>query len=264
MMNSATSVPGSATMVLGKSSILFRITWRRVTKTPGGWMCLRMGHPLSTLIILISNGILLFRRPRFSRKTRSVLPVLGDLYGNVLEREETLLGPRFDEAGFFLRYYEHKIPLDPASYGFLLDECLERIVRVLGQQHESIAEIETHPVAPKVAPADNMAPPTWADGAGGSPRPPPEATFPGSGVRRGRRDGGGRRHRPSGHGGRALIAVDRFPPAPLVALATGAAWPGRGPRCSRPTALAGLSLRLGHAAGNLEIDSTRPRCAACR
>ena len=38
--------------------------------------------------------------------------MLGDLYGNVLENGELSVG--LDETGFFLRYYERKIPLDPS------------------------------------------------------------------------------------------------------------------------------------------------------
>ncbi len=99
----------------------------------------------------------------FLQENKVLLPVLGDLYGNVLERGELSLG--LDEAGFFLRYYEHKIPLDPASYGFLLDECLERMVRDLGQQHESIVEIEQASQLVRTI-------------------PPAVATEPGNGIRR--------------------------------------------------------------------------------
>jgi (1->4)-alpha-D-glucan 1-alpha-D-glucosylmutase len=76
----------------------------------------------------------------FLQENKVLLPVLGDLYGNALERGELILG--LDETGFFVRYYERKIPLDPASYGTVLDACLDRMVRDIGQEHVAIAEIE--------------------------------------------------------------------------------------------------------------------------
>ena len=49
-----------------------------------------------------------------------LLPILGDQYGVVLERGELCLA--FDAArGYFtLNYHEHRMPIDPASYGALL------------------------------------------------------------------------------------------------------------------------------------------------
>ncbi len=50
-----------------------------------------------------------------------LLPILGDQYGIVLERGEIV--PQFDAASgsFALRYYEHLLPLDPATYPLLLE-----------------------------------------------------------------------------------------------------------------------------------------------
>ena len=76
----------------------------------------------------------------FLQDNRILLPVLGNLYGNVLENGELSVG--LDETGFFLRYYERKIPLDPGSYGWILDVCLERVRHDLGAGHPAAAEIE--------------------------------------------------------------------------------------------------------------------------
>lgn len=76
----------------------------------------------------------------FLQDDKVLLPILGDLYGNILERRELSLG--IDETGFFLRYYERKIPLDPASYGGILDVCLERILKEYPEQREATAELE--------------------------------------------------------------------------------------------------------------------------
>ncbi len=67
-------------------------------------------------------------RPRtskaaFLQENRVLLPILGDLYGNVLENQELTL--KLDESGFYVRYYEMKLPVDPGSYGVVLDRCEE-------------------------------------------------------------------------------------------------------------------------------------------
>jgi (1->4)-alpha-D-glucan 1-alpha-D-glucosylmutase len=56
---------------------------------------------------------------------RVLLPILGDQYGLVLERGELQLA--FDpQRGFFtLRYFEHTLPIDPASYAALLRRALQ-------------------------------------------------------------------------------------------------------------------------------------------
>jgi (1->4)-alpha-D-glucan 1-alpha-D-glucosylmutase len=77
----------------------------------------------------------------FLQDNKVLLPILGDLYGNVLERGELSLG--IDESGFFLRYYEHKIPLDPASYEDILDVWLSHMIGEQAQQKETIAELDS-------------------------------------------------------------------------------------------------------------------------
>jgi (1->4)-alpha-D-glucan 1-alpha-D-glucosylmutase len=76
----------------------------------------------------------------FLQENKVLLPVLGDLYGNVLERGELTLG--LDETGFWVRYYERQLPLDPASYGPLLEACRECVARELGPDHVAVAEME--------------------------------------------------------------------------------------------------------------------------
>jgi len=76
----------------------------------------------------------------FLQENRVLLPVLGDLYGNALKRGRLVLA--LDETGFFLRYFERKFPLDPKSYGTILEVCLEHLERSLGREHASIAALE--------------------------------------------------------------------------------------------------------------------------
>jgi (1->4)-alpha-D-glucan 1-alpha-D-glucosylmutase len=54
-------------------------------------------------------------------RERIVLPILGDLYGHVLENREFSL--KLDEKGFFVRYFDHRLPLDPKSYRLVLEQC---------------------------------------------------------------------------------------------------------------------------------------------
>jgi (1->4)-alpha-D-glucan 1-alpha-D-glucosylmutase len=56
---------------------------------------------------------------------RLVLPLLGRHYGAALEAGE--LVPDYDEDGFVIRYHEHTLPLDPRSWGFILERVAERL-----------------------------------------------------------------------------------------------------------------------------------------
>ncbi|HEX9760367.1 MAG TPA: malto-oligosyltrehalose synthase, partial [Candidatus Acidoferrales bacterium] len=71
----------------------------------------------------------------FLQENRVLLPVLGDLYGVVLENQELSL--RLDERGFYVRYYDHRFPVDPRSYRVILEE----IDRQLGEAPDVPAEM---------------------------------------------------------------------------------------------------------------------------
>lgn len=60
----------------------------------------------------------------FLQENRVLLPILGELYGHVLENQELSL--RVDDTGVFARYYDHKMPLDPKSYDVILHGALEQ------------------------------------------------------------------------------------------------------------------------------------------
>ncbi len=57
------------------------------------------------------------------RRPRIVLPILGGLYGKVLESGEITL--KLDENGFFAKYRETRLPLDPKSYRMILEPSLQ-------------------------------------------------------------------------------------------------------------------------------------------
>ncbi len=67
----------------------------------------------------------------FLQENKVLLPVLGDLYGNVLENQELTL--KLDEAGFFIRYFDHKFPLDPRSCDLIFEQCLALLSRSAGE-----------------------------------------------------------------------------------------------------------------------------------
>ncbi|MEW6765516.1 MAG: malto-oligosyltrehalose synthase [Pseudomonadota bacterium] len=72
-----------------------------------------------------------------------IVPVLGDHYGNVLERGELQL--RLDEAegSFSLWYFEHCLPIDPREYPRILGHRLEEMGARLGEEHPVFLEFQS-------------------------------------------------------------------------------------------------------------------------
>lgn len=72
-----------------------------------------------------------------------LLPILEDQYGLVLEKG--LLSLAFDaEAGeFSLLYYDHRFPIDPATYPLILAHGLERLESRVGAQDPLFLEFQT-------------------------------------------------------------------------------------------------------------------------
>ncbi len=62
-----------------------------------------------------------WRPLRAELRGKVLLPFLGDQYGDILDAGE--LRWEYAEGGFALRYYEHRLPLTPPSYGLLLERC---------------------------------------------------------------------------------------------------------------------------------------------
>jgi len=59
------------------------------------------------------------------RGDKVLLPILGKPYGETLESGELKLG--FDAEGFFLMYYDKRLPIAPQSYHLVLRECIESL-----------------------------------------------------------------------------------------------------------------------------------------
>ena len=75
----------------------------------------------------------------FLQENRVLLPILGDLYGKVLEDQEFSL--KLDETGFFVRYYDTKLPLDPKTYSTILEHTLAGLSELLGSDHPTSREL---------------------------------------------------------------------------------------------------------------------------
>jgi (1->4)-alpha-D-glucan 1-alpha-D-glucosylmutase len=59
------------------------------------------------------------------KRSRILLPILGESYGQVLESRGLSL--HYDDQGFFVRYYQMRFPIRPETYGQILSACLEEL-----------------------------------------------------------------------------------------------------------------------------------------
>jgi (1->4)-alpha-D-glucan 1-alpha-D-glucosylmutase len=75
----------------------------------------------------------------FLQENKVLIPILGDLYGNVLENQDFAL--KLDETGFYVRYGGTKLPLDPKTYGTILESCLECLAASVGSTHPAFEEL---------------------------------------------------------------------------------------------------------------------------
>ena len=76
--------------------------------------------------------------PRPELQDKVLLPVLGCVWGGVLEKGELKLA--FDDWGFGVKYYERRFPIDPRTYGMILSEGREELERTLGPRDPIASE----------------------------------------------------------------------------------------------------------------------------
>src|SRR5574340_827326 len=81
----------------------------------------------------------------FLQDNRVLLPMLSDLYGNVLDRGEMTV--KIDDTGLFVRYFAHSLPLDPKTYDVVLEPVRQfpEIAELLAQVAELPDRAETDP-----------------------------------------------------------------------------------------------------------------------
>ena len=71
-------------------------------------------------------------------ENKVLLPILGDSYGAVLERQEITL--QYDAGVFSLHYFETTLPVAPGSYARILETDVEALVSTLGEDSIEAAE----------------------------------------------------------------------------------------------------------------------------
>ena len=70
-----------------------------------------------------------------------LLPVLGDLYGTVLENQEIMLA--YDDGGFRFRYYDHTLPVAPKSWIAILTHRLDDLIARDGADAPHVREVQS-------------------------------------------------------------------------------------------------------------------------
>lgn len=72
-------------------------------------------------------------RPEYRGKV--LLPVLGGLYGDVLDKGEPKLTFDLAAGSFAVEYFDRRIPIDPATYGLILCSDADDLHKALGEGH---------------------------------------------------------------------------------------------------------------------------------
>ena len=70
-----------------------------------------------------------------------LLPILGDLYGIVLENQEIILS--YEDGAFFVRYYDHKLPVSSKSMTHLLSHRVDELVAKAGSDDPDVMELQS-------------------------------------------------------------------------------------------------------------------------
>jgi (1->4)-alpha-D-glucan 1-alpha-D-glucosylmutase len=71
-------------------------------------------------------------------ENKVLLPILGDQYGRVLENQELSLS--FEAGAFLINYYEHRLPVEPATYAQILQHRTEVLEAALGSEDPHFQE----------------------------------------------------------------------------------------------------------------------------
>lgn len=70
-----------------------------------------------------------------------LLPILGDLYGTVLENQDITLV--YDDGRFFVLYYDHRLPIAPRSSTRILAHRLDVLLKDAGADHPHVQELQS-------------------------------------------------------------------------------------------------------------------------
>ncbi len=94
-------------------------------------------------------------RPELADKV--LLPILGDQYGDVLERGELRL--HYEAGAFFVGYYDHRLPVAPHGCGAVLRHRLGDLLGALGEEHLAVQELQSILTAIGYLPSRGALPP---------------------------------------------------------------------------------------------------------
>jgi (1->4)-alpha-D-glucan 1-alpha-D-glucosylmutase len=72
-------------------------------------------------------------------ENKVLIPVLGDQYGRVLEKQELKLA--FEEGVFFIHYSDRKFPVAPISYRRVLEYRIDELKKKIGNDHSHLQEL---------------------------------------------------------------------------------------------------------------------------
>lgn len=78
---------------------------------------------------------------RAELRNKVLLPILEDLYGNVLQSGYIRLG--FDKGAFLIGYQDHRLPVGPRTASVVLEACLGPLGSVLGAGHPDFLELQS-------------------------------------------------------------------------------------------------------------------------
>jgi (1->4)-alpha-D-glucan 1-alpha-D-glucosylmutase len=72
-----------------------------------------------------------------------LIPVLGDQYGNELERGQLKLVFDLDNGAFSIFYHEHRFPVDPSEYPRIFGYRIDKLEQKLGATNEDFLELQS-------------------------------------------------------------------------------------------------------------------------
>lgn len=76
-------------------------------------------------------------------QNKLLIPVLGDHYGNILERRELRLKFDADSGEFSVYYYHHRFPIDPRTYPLILNARHTQLLKIFNPADPLLLEYQT-------------------------------------------------------------------------------------------------------------------------
>lgn len=80
-----------------------------------------------------------WNHPQVNLNGRVLAPLLGDFYGNCLEKGELTIS--YEEEGLCVNYYQLKFPLKIESYAYLISHRLQELEKRLGRRHPNVIKL---------------------------------------------------------------------------------------------------------------------------